>query len=71
MRQMPRKRRLSSLIELRRFLADVINRLHRDEIEPNKASKLGYLCQIQSRLIEGGDLERRVAVLEKLIEKKN
>ena len=65
-----RKRRLKNLEDVRRFLADVINRLNRDEIDPAKASKLGYLCQIVARIIEGGDLEKRIAELERSIEVK-
>ena len=60
----PIKRRLSSLSDARRFLADIVNQLNRDEIPADKASKLGYLIQILSRIIEGDDLEKRVIALE-------
>ena len=63
----PIKRRLKSMDDIRRFVADTVNRLNRDEIEANKASKLGYLCQILARVIEGSDLEGRVAEVEKAI----
>lgn len=63
----PVKRRLKGMEDVRRFLADTVNKLNRDEIDPGKASKLGYLCQILSRLIEGGDLERRLQSLEEQI----
>ncbi len=65
-----RKRRLKTMEDLRRFLADTVNRLNKDELEASKASKLGYLCQILARIIEGGDLEKRIASLEKAIEEK-
>lgn len=65
----PCKRRLKHLEDVRRFLADLINRCNRDEVEPAKASKLGYLCQILARIIEGGDLERRLSDLETIIKK--
>ena len=60
----PIKRRLKTLGDARRFLADITNQLNRDEIDPNKASKLGYLLQILAKIIMGDDLERRVVVLE-------
>jgi len=65
----PSKRRLKTMDDVRRFLADTVNQLNRDEIEANKASKLGYLCQILARVIEGSDLETRVAELEQAITK--
>ena len=63
----PNKRRLKTMEDVRRFLADTVNKLNRDEIEINKASKLGYLLQIMARVIEGSDLEKRVTKLEKTI----
>lgn len=61
----PSVRRLKSLEDVRRFLADIINQANRDEVEPAKASKLGYLCQIIGKIIEGGELEKRISELEK------
>lgn len=60
-------RRLKTLEDARRFLADVTNKLNRDQIDANKASKLGYLIQILARIIEGNDLEKRLAVLEQAV----
>lgn len=60
----PIKRRLKTLGDARKFLADITNQLNRDEIDPNKASKLGYLLQILSKIIMGDDIERRVVALE-------
>ncbi len=57
-------RRLKKMEDVRRFLADTVNRLNKDEIKPDKASKLGYLCQILARVIETNDLEKRVEALE-------
>ena len=62
-----RNRRLKNLPDVRRFLADVTNRLNRDEIDYNKASKLGYLLQILFRVIEGSDIEKRLSALEKIV----
>lgn len=58
------KRRLRSLEDARRFLAVIINDVHMDSIDPTKGSKLAYMIQILGRLIEGGDLEKRVLALE-------
>jgi hypothetical protein len=63
----PNKRRLKTMEDVRRFLADTVNKLNRDEIEINKASKLGYLLQIMARVIEGSDLEKRITELEKTL----
>jgi hypothetical protein len=60
----PSKRRLKNLSDARRFLADIVNQLNRDEIPADKASKLGYLLQILSKIIEGDGLEKRVTALE-------
>jgi hypothetical protein len=65
----PIKRRLKTLGDARRFLADVTNQLNRDEIAPDKASKLGYLIQILAKIIQGDDLERRVAALEEALKR--
>ena len=61
------KRRLKTMADVRRFLADVINKLNRDEIDIHKAKGLGYLCQILIKSIEGSDLENRVLELEKAL----
>jgi hypothetical protein len=60
----PIKRRLKTLGDARRFLADITNQLNRDDIDPNKAAKLGYLLQILAKIIMGDELEKRVLVLE-------
>ena len=59
---------MKTLDDIRKFLADVINKLNRDEIDPTKAGKLGYLCQITAKIIEGSDLEDRVSELERIVE---
>lgn len=60
----PAKRRLKSLSDTRRFLADVINGLNRGEIQTDKAGKLGYLVNVLVKIIEGDGLEARVTALE-------
>jgi len=58
-------RRLNNLQDLRRYLANLINRTESGEIDVNLSGKLGYLASILHRVIEGGDLEARIATLEK------
>ncbi|WP_207264786.1 hypothetical protein [Desulfovibrio sp. Huiquan2017] len=61
---LPPKRRLKSAQDLRVFLADVANRLNRDEIDGTKARALGYLAQVMASIIQTSDLEQRIKVLE-------
>ena len=63
-------RRLKNLADVRRYLASVINRLESGQIDPSIAGKLGYLTGILTRVIEGSDLENRIANLESDLEKK-
>lgn len=60
-------RRLKTLNDIRRYLADVINRLEDEKIEPALAGRIGYLCNILKGVIEGSELEKRVEELEKII----
>jgi len=46
-------------------MANLINRTEAGEVDPAVAGKLGYLASILHRVIEGGDLEERLAKLEK------
>ena len=60
----PCKRKLTNLSDCRVFLADLINRANRDEVDPSTATKLGYLVSVLQRVIENGQLEGRVKALE-------
>ena len=62
----PHKRaiRLNTARDARRFLAKVINSVMRDEMEPGKGGRLGYLTGILLKSIEVSDLEQRVQDLE-------
>ena len=60
---MPR-RRLKTVSDLRRYLANLINRVEQGEATPEMASKLGYLSNILLRVIEGSDFEKRINELE-------
>ena len=61
------KRRLKSLQDVRRYLADVINRVEDGRLDPNLAGRVGYLVNVLRAVIEKSDLETRVAALEKQI----
>ncbi|MBU0514806.1 MAG: hypothetical protein KJ621_08540 [Proteobacteria bacterium] len=51
-------------MDVRRYLADLINRLEAGKIEPALAGRAGYLANILLRAIEAGELEDRVKALE-------
>lgn len=55
---------LKKLSDVRRFMARIINQLHKDEIEESKARTLGYLCSIMRDVIKDSDLEARITELE-------
>lgn len=57
--------KLKTVSDVNRFMAQIINQLNRDEIEANKASKLGYLSNLLIQGIRTQDLEDRVEQLEK------
>jgi len=61
-------RRLKTSTDVRRYLANLILRVERDELEPAKAGRLGYLVNILLAAVRADDLERRLAALEKRIE---
>ena len=61
------KRRLKTTTDLRRYLALITLKVEKGDIDINLGGKLGYLCSILHRLIEGSDLEQRVGDLEKAL----
>ena len=58
-------KRLNNLRDIRRYLAGLVNRVETGEIDANLSGKLGYLVSILHRVLLDGDLEERVANLEK------
>ncbi|MDY0307566.1 MAG: hypothetical protein RBR18_14110 [Desulfovibrionaceae bacterium] len=60
----PRKRRLKSLDDLRRFLADVLNRLEAGELDDAAAKTRAYVVNILSAVVKDSDIEARLAALE-------
>ena len=63
------KRRLKTMGDVRRYLANLINRTEAGEVEPGLAGRLGFLANILVRVIEGSDLESRLKALEKRFSK--
>jgi hypothetical protein len=63
---MPR-RRLKTLEDVRRYLANLICRTEEGRVEAAVAGKLGYLVNSLARIIEGGLLEQRVDALERQV----
>jgi len=59
------ERRLQTSQDLRRYLANLINRTEAGKIDANLARGLTYMSSILLRVIEGTDLEKRIEDLEK------
>lgn len=59
------KRRLSSAADVRLFLSALIRNVEADLVSESKGKTLTYMASVLLRVIEGGDLERRIEVLEK------
>jgi len=61
------KRRLKTSLDVRRYLANLINRVEMDGLEIQKAGRLAYISQILLKALENGDLESRLEALEEKI----
>ena len=59
--------KLQTESDVNRFLAKVINMLNRDEIDPNKAGRLGYLCKLLVDGLRSQDLEERMSKVERML----
>jgi hypothetical protein len=64
---MAAERRLKSPSDIRRYLAYLITRTERGELEPSLAGKLGYLSQILLKAVEASDLSDRLTKIEEKI----
>ena len=62
---MARGIRLKSATDVRRFLAKVLNELHSDKINDNRARAMGYVANILLSVIRDSDFETRIENLEK------
>jgi hypothetical protein len=57
-------RRLKTATDIRRYLADLLNRIESGETDPQIASKCGYISNILLKAIELGSFESRIEALE-------
>ncbi len=62
-------KRFNNLCDVRRYIADVIRRLEKDEITESKARTAGYLANCLKGVIESSDIEDRIQKLEATYEK--
>ena len=60
-------KRLKNTTDLRRYVANLINRTEKGDVEANLAGKLGYLVSLLAKLIETSELEKRVEELEEAL----
>jgi hypothetical protein len=61
-------RRFQNLVDIRRYLASLINRVESGDMEAGIAGKLGFLANSLGKIIEGCSLEERVEKIEKKME---
>jgi hypothetical protein len=66
---MPKQRRLKTIEDVRRYLANVLLRVEAQELDAQVAGRMAYISNILLKAICDGDLERRVATLEKTVTK--
>ena len=68
----PRKqrKRLKTISDLRRYLANLVNETRSGMIEPSLAGRLGFLLNVLRGIISDSDLETRVTKLEKEVKAK-
>jgi hypothetical protein len=55
---------LKTLPDCRRYLAGLINRIENGLADASEGSKKAYIINILIKIIENGDLERRIEALE-------
>jgi hypothetical protein len=60
-----RRRRLDTLPRLRREIVELYHEARAGRLNPQAATRLGWLLVAAAKLIEGGELEARVAELER------
>lgn len=58
--------KLKSVADINNYMAKIINMVNRDQMDPNKAAKLGYLCNSLLNSLRRQDLEYRVSKLERM-----
>ena len=66
----PRKKRLKTAQDCRRYLADLVHRLDSDEVDATKAGRLGYLVNLILSAVRTDELEDRLSALEQAVQEK-
>lgn len=57
-------RRLKKPSDVRRYIASLINRTERGEVDPALAGRLGYLSNILIRAVQSAEIEERLDKIE-------
>ena len=65
----PRRPRLRTLDDLKRYTANLIHETREGKVDPGLSSKLGYLIGLLTGLIRDTDLEARLTELEQRLQK--
>ena len=63
-------RRLQSIGDVRRYVASLINRVEDGSLDASIAGRLCYMANSLKSIIEGSELEKRIAEIEKAIGRK-
>ena len=66
---MATRRRLKTLEDVRRYLANLINRTEAGEVDARLAGRLGFLANSLAHIIEQTDIEKRLEALEEKTKK--
>lgn len=69
-KQRKQRKRLKSISDLRRYMANLVNETRSGLVEPSLAGKLGFLLNILKGIISDSDLEERIKKLEGEVVKK-
>ncbi len=62
------RKRLKSMEDLRRYLSGLVNRVEGGQVEASVAGRSGFLINILVRIVETGDLEKRIEALEQRVD---
>ena len=63
---MAAKKRLKTMSDLRKYLANLINQTKDGQVEPALAGRLGFLLNVLKGVISDGELENRIKKLEEV-----
>ena len=58
------KKRLQTLSDLRRYMANLLNRYEAEEIDERHLKAGAYVCNVMAGIIKDDDLDKRITKLE-------